>query len=178
MGSAQQTVKMIVQNGVAVSASIPDPVIRTRSHSVSTYHPRQGTPGTQYCDYCDKKLTSKTSLILHIRTAHSTDLDGEPNIRSLDKLGRKPMLKLATSSFRSRALSLSSSSSSSSSSSRSSSIISQTGSSIDTELFWNKYRRKAENNFVTNMMRRAAMGRFFFREKKYSSHLDLTTLQH
>merc|ERR1712083_676762 len=111
--------------------------------------------------------------ILHIRTAHSTDLDGEPNIRSLDKLGRKPMLKLATSSFRSRALSLSSSSSS-----RSSSIISQTGSSIDTEPFWNKYRRKAENNFVTNMMRRAAMGRFFFREKKYSSHLDLTTLQH
>ena len=168
---------MIVQTRGAVTASNPDPVTRTRSHSVSTHHSRQGTPGTQYCDYCDKKLTSKTCLILHIRTAHSTDLDGEPNIRPLDKLGRKPSLKLVASSFRSRALSLSSSSSSSSSSSKSSSLISQAGSSIDTELFWNKYRRKAEDSFVTNMMRRAVGGRFFLRERKYSSHLDLTSLQ-
>ena len=69
---------MTVQNPVTpphLSASIHDPLSRVRSHSVSTTYLRQGTAGTQYCDYCDKKLTSKSSLILHIRTADNTDID-------------------------------------------------------------------------------------------------------
>ena len=157
---------MTVQNTVApphMSASIDDPLSRVRSHSVSTTYLRQGTAGTQYCDYCVKKLTSKTSLILHIRTAHNTDFD--------DKLGGRQKQKLSTFSFRSRASSLSSSSSSSSRSTTSSSTSSH--SSINTELFWNKYRRKPEDSFVTNMIRRAVAGRLFYREKKYSSSIDL-----
>merc|ERR1712106_593826 len=105
MGSGDQTSKkhpprMIVQHTVTppqLSASIPDPLNRVRSHSVSTSYTRQGNAGTQYCHYCDKKLTSKSSLILHIRTAHKPNVDDVSVIQSFDNSEGKQKFKLSTS---------------------------------------------------------------------------------
>ena len=84
--------------------------------------------------------------------------------------------RLSTFSFRSRASSVSSFSSGSSGSSSSSSLPA-CGGQYNTELFWNKYRRQPDCNPVTNLIRRSRLRNLMAKDKKYSSALDLYTVQ-
>ena len=171
---------MTVLTPTLQSANIHVQPVRVRSHSVSTSYPRHTTATTQYCHSCDKKLAGRASLILHNRQLHSgtvfiaaatSESHDKTTVASGDNMEIKPKTKLSTFSFRSRASSVSSFSSASSGSSSSSSPSSQ--SSINTELFWNKYRRRPEDSFMINMMRRANVRRFISRDKKYLSSQDL-----
>ena len=71
------------------------------------------SPSSPSCDYCDKKLTSKSSLILHIRTADNTDIDDKSlflmvfhqvYLKTLYMLDGRLNLKLSTFLFSTRPL--------------------------------------------------------------------------